>query len=179
MTRAEVSRLGEIAAGVPSWAAIVEIGTHTGLSTCWMAAAGPAHVTAIDPYPPAREGSSDDPFAFGDPEGAMREFHGNLTRLGLWHKVTPLRARSTDVAPYWVQPVGLLFIDAVHERDPLAADYEAWERFVPVGGWLALHDFNEVGYPGVPEAVREVILPSGRWEPAPLVESLWTARRVA
>lgn len=180
MSGREVDALGRLAREVPEWASIVEVGTHTGFSTCHMAFASSrgkgAHITAVDPYLPPRPGSQDDPFGLG-PDGVRQEFHDSLTRLGLWPWVTPLRARSVEVAAMWSAPIGLLFIDAIHEREAVIEDYEAWAPHVTAGGWLALHDYNQEGYPGVVEAVHEHILPSGRWEDIRTHECLWTARR--
>ena len=182
MTGREVDALGRLAQGVQDWASIVEVGTHTGFSTCHMAVASRrgkgAHITAIDPYLPPRPDSQDDPFGLG-PEGVRAEFHRNLTTLGLWSMVTPLRAVSLDVARMWQAPIGLLFIDAIHERQHVIEDYEAWSPHIIAGGVLALHDYNATGYPGVVEAVEEHILPTGCWERVALTESLWTARRTA
>ena len=66
---AQGERLAELAYYVPRNMAIVEIGSHTGLSTCWLAAGSRAgngaHVTAVDPYPDPRPGSKDDPWELG------------------------------------------------------------------------------------------------------------------
>jgi hypothetical protein len=101
----------------------------------------------------------------------------NLTGLGLWTNVTPLRMTSLEAAAGWQAPIGLLFIDAVHEYQPLTDDIAAWAGFLIPGGWLALHDFNETGYPDVPAVVRDQLEPTGDWLTAQLTESLWTAAR--
>jgi hypothetical protein len=173
----ELLRLSRLARGVPRWASIVEIGTHTGLSTCHMARSAKAHVVAVDPYPPPRPNSRDDPYDLG-PDGVMAEFHGNLTRLGLWGSVTPLRATSAMVAAMWQAPIGLLFVDAVHELDAVLQDYELWAPYITKGGWLALHDYDSTSYPGVVQAVEEHIMPSGLWVSSGQVGSLWTAQRI-
>ncbi|HEY6568541.1 MAG TPA: class I SAM-dependent methyltransferase [Actinomycetota bacterium] len=179
-------RLAQLASDVPQYQAIVEIGTHTGLSTCWMAEGSErgrgAHITAVDPWAPPRPGTQDDPFGLVDGDGVYRQFAKNLADEHHWGTVTPLRARSIEAAGLWVQPVGLVFIDAIHEYDAVRRDYLAWEPHVPVGGWIAFHDYTEDPaheYYGVAAAVNGVVVPSGNWGTPEVTEYLWTARRVA
>lgn len=170
-------RLAELAAGVPPEQAIVEIGSHTGLSTCWMAHAASAHVFAIDPWAPPQPGTSNDPFNLGT--RVYQRFAENISSEGLWPRVTPLAARSLQVAKIWRQTIGLLFIDSLHSARSVRADVAAWAPFLAQGGWLALHDYTSDPahpYHGVAIAADELER-SGDWEVAPLVSSLWTARR--
>lgn len=175
----EGRRLAYLAARVPASQAIVEIGSHTGGSTCWMAHAATAHVTAVDPWADPRPDTLDDPFALVTGDAVYERFSQNLTREGLWGKVTPLRTFSLTAAAVWVQPVGLLFIDAIHELEAVRSDYLHWQRFIPVGGWLALHDYTEDPehpYHGVADAVRELI--GAEWAEPIVTEYLWTALRI-
>lgn len=180
MGQSEVERLALLASQVRREHAIVEIGSWTGCSATWLAmgarAGRRAHVTAVDLYPEPRPGSRDDEEGIGT-AGAIARFRANIDRFGLWSDVTLLRGASVDVAPMWMQPIGLLFDDATHTFEALRDDYEAWSRHIAPGGWLALHDHNETDYPGVPQGVREFILPTGEWEDVSLTESLWTARK--
>lgn len=169
-------RLAELAAFVPAWAAIVEIGTHTGLSTCYMAHAASAQVYAVDPWEPPRPGSSDDPFGLGD--RVYERFSANITAEGLWPRVTPLAGYSVDVARIWRKPIGLLFIDSVHTEEAVREDVEVWLPYLIDVGWLALHDYDSDpahDYYGV-SVVADDLAAEG-WRPEPLVGSLWTARR--
>lgn len=175
--------LRALARAVPASQAIVEIGSHTGLSTCWMAegtAKGArAHITAIDPWGDPRPGSLDDPFGLVTGDATLVQFLDNLTSERAWGHVTPLRTFSEDAAKVWVQPVGLLFIDAVHTFEDVRDDYLAWERHLRPGSVLALHDYNpgdpDHPYAGVSEAVDKVIAPTGKWTYLKHVGSLWTA----
>lgn len=138
-------RLGALASEVPADQTIVELGSHTGLSTCWLGngarlGAG-AHVYAIDPWGDPRPGSRDDPFGLVTGDAVVERFMGNLTAEHLWDHVSMMRARSTDIAVSWKLPIGLLFVDAVHEYDHVVADLEAWVRLIPSGGILACHDY--------------------------------------
>lgn len=181
----EGQRLASLAAQVPPHQAIVEIGTHTGLSTCWMAAGSVsglgAHITAVDPWGDPRPETLDDPFELTTGNRVYQRFMENLTDEGHWGSVTPLRTTSMVAAQVWVQPVGLLFIDAVHTFDAVRTDYLHWQRFVPVGGWLALHDYTtdvDHAYYGVALAVQEVIEPTENWAEPVITEYLWTAQRI-
>jgi MMP 1-O-methyltransferase len=175
--RDEGERLAELAAMVPPEYAIVELGSAAGLSACWLAHGSTgAHVTCIDPWEPLWS-DADDPLHLGL-TGYLDAFLANITLERLWSCITPLRARSTDIAPLWLQPVGLLWIDANHEYEHVREDYEAWAPLVPPGGWIAFHDFGDT-YPDVAAVIDQVVLPSGWWERAPLVSAVWSARRVA
>lgn len=176
--------LAGIAGAVPADRAIVELGSHTGLSTCWMARAASrrmrAHVTAIDPWGDPRPGSEDDPFALQTGDGALARFRQNVTDERLWPSITPLRTTSIEAAGIWAKPVGLLFVDAVHTFDAVRDDFLAWAPFVVQGGWLALHDYTrepDHPYAGVARAVDEVILPTGDWEERGVFGNLWMALR--
>lgn len=182
VSKGEGNRLATLARHVPPEWAIVELGSHTGLSTCWMAAGSKAgygaHVTAVDPWQGPRPDSDDDPFGLGD--GIYERFAANITAEGHWGRITPLRTLSTVAAQSWVQPVGLLFVDAVHEYDAVKSDYLHWARFLPVGAWLAFHDYStdpEHHYYGVKQAIDEVI--GAEWAEPIVTEHLWTAKRLS
>lgn len=177
--------LAEIAAKVPANQAIVEIGSHTGLSTCWMAAGSRhgngAHVVAVDPWPPPRPNSQDDPWELG-PEGVLQRFKDNVAgvtqevpREDYGPFITALRMTSEEAAHAWVKPIGLLFIDAIHEEWAVLADHAAWHPFVVSDGVIALHDYSD-SYPGCKRAI-DTIHSTGMWNFVGLVGSLWVARR--
>lgn len=183
--------LAALAAKVPANRAIVEIGSHTGLSTCWMAAGSKygngAHIVAIDPYPEPRPGSRDDPWELG-PEGVLARFYSNVA--GTTQEVrnedygayiTLIRATSLEMAPLWTKPIGLLFIDAIHTYDAVAADYWAWGHRVAPGGWLALNDYfddpDRTREADTARVVRDVIEPSGEWGDTHVVWNTWIGRR--
>lgn len=181
----EGQALAELASKVPATQAIVEIGSHTGLSSCWLAAGSRegngAHITCVDPWGPPRPKSRDDPFDLGG-DGALERFQSNVAgttqdvdREDYGDLITPLRARSVDAARMWVQPIGLLFIDAIHERWAVLQDYEAWHSHIAAGGVLAMHDYGQ-SYPGCKAAIDEIAATSA-WRQTDLVGSLWVGRR--
>lgn len=179
----EGRRLAELAAHVPAEWAIVEIGSHTGLSSCWLAAGSRvgygAHVTCVDPYPMPRPGSTDDPWELG-PEGVLDRFKTNVSgttqdvqRVSYWPQITMLRTTSEQAGAMWVQPIGLLFVDAIHTEAGVLADWEAWRAHaVDV---VAFHDYGD-SYPGCRRGI-ERIAASEAWTEVGVVGSLWVARR--
>lgn len=190
--QAEGERLAELAAGVPATQAIVEIGSHRGLSSCWLAegsrSGGGAPVLCIDPwaaYDPAAPVPVDDAVAWRE-EGALEQFWHNLRRAGSTHMVTALRSTTVAVAATWSKPVGLLFHDADHAAEAVREDFLAWEPYLAPGGWFALHDYYGATWDGqtwvvhkdmIQVAIGDTVLPSGVWSDVSIVERLWTGRR--
>lgn len=137
----EGQELAELAAACLPNLAIVEVGAYTGLSTSWLAygarAGNGARVTTVDPWPMPR---ADDP---SDHAARMRQafdaFRANMAEAG-W-PVTTLRATGLEVARFWVQPVGVLFLDADAAYPVVSANWRAWEPHLAEGGLVAFHDY--------------------------------------
>jgi predicted O-methyltransferase YrrM len=162
-TDEEGRRLAELAAGVPSTQAIVEIGSYAGRSTRWLIDSGTkALITCVDPWV-GQNGHY-------KPDTAMDVFL-RVTR----GRVVALRASSKRVASQWVSPLGLVFVDARHEYDSVRQDFECWGAHVARGGWIALHDYSHA-FPGAVKAIDESHDPE-IWEDPEVVGSLWTARK--
>jgi hypothetical protein len=181
----EGRRLATLASWVPRNQAIVEVGSHTGLSTCWLAAGSRsglgAHIIAVDPWPAPRPGSLDDPWELG-PEGVLQRFKDNVagvtqdtSREDYGDLITAIRIRSEELAACWVKPIGLLFVDAVHEEAAVKADYAAWSSHVADDGVIAFHDYGD-SYPGCKRGI-DYVAATGLWEPLGVVGSLWVGRR--
>jgi predicted O-methyltransferase YrrM len=82
-----------------------------------------------------------------------RGFLANVRRAGLADVITPLRLPSAEAAAaFGPASVDLVFIDAAHDYDSVAADIEAWRLAVKPGGVLAGHDYDG-SWPGVVRAV--------------------------
>lgn len=70
------------------------------------------------------------------------------------HRMVKVRKPSVYAARNFSDlSVGLVFIDASHEREDVAADLAAWEPKVASGGVIAGHDYASERHPGVTEAV--------------------------
>jgi predicted O-methyltransferase YrrM len=175
----EGRQLARIAGSVPRVDPIIEVGSHTGGSTVWMTRTAGAPIYAVDPWRDPRPDTLDDPFGLVTGDATYAQFERNLRSEGVSHKVTPIRTTGSEFAAIWTRPVGLVFIDAIHERWAVEADFLAWQPHLRPGSWLALHDYTEDPehpYYGVAEAVRDVILPAASWSDVSLTEYLWCAR---
>lgn len=177
---AEGRKLAELAGQVSPGEEIVEIGSYTGKSTCYMAAAAlpSLRVWAIDLWDlklpnakPGRRNKHKYKVAFNSSE-AFEIFRQRTSALNVeW-----IRAESAQAAKLWNRRIGLLFIDGAHDRKSVAEDYQLWSPWVVNGGWLAMHDAT----PGskVQEVIDEVIKPSGLWTEWSQTQRLAVARRV-
>ncbi len=56
----------------------------------------------------------------------------------------------------------LLFIDSLHEREPAAAAFRAWQGALAAGAVVVFHDYGHPAYPGVAEAVSDLGLEGRR-----------------
>lgn len=182
-------RLAEMAASVSKDEAIVEVGSHRGLSSCWLVCGSreghDAHVTCIDPWPlyGAETWDPDEPWA---EEGALERWKLNITKVDGWAWVTPLRSTAVEVAKAWAKPVGLWFHDADHAYQAVCDDFIAWLPYLAPGAWVAVHDYYGSSPDGAngwvrdgshQRAVEDVLLPSGTFTDVAIVGNLWVGRR--
>lgn len=183
----EGEALAQIAKYMPAHQAIVELGSHTGLSTCWLAAGSRegnrAHIYAIDPWPEPRPGSQDDPWNLGA-DGVFERFKTNIagTTQDVFNDdyrdlVTALRTTSEKAAAIWTHEIALLFVDAIHEEWAIKQDWAAWQRHLAPGAWVCFHDYGGESYPGVTLAIDEVVRPSREWHSTDFTApSLWVGQ---
>ncbi len=181
--------LADMAASVPADQAIVEIGSHRGLSSAWLATGSAegnrAHVTCIDPWPLYGTGAPDPSIPWAE-EGALEQWLANIAAVGGGPLTTPLRSTAIAVAATWAQPVGMLFHDADHAYEAVRDDYRAWQPYLASGAWIAVHDFYGSNWRGdhwqrdgsEQLAVRKIILKSGEFEDVGVVDNLWKGRRL-
>jgi len=164
-------RLAELAAQVPKTHWIVELGSHLGRSSGYLAAGARkgkgAKLVCID--------------AWGG-EGRLETFKSNMERLEVLDQITIVQAMTEDAFKKFnkKKKIGLLFIDAEHLYDPTLREYQEWSPLIPIGGWLAFHDsrHQEKDWPDVERVVADHVTPSGEWEAADYVETLWTGKRI-
>ena len=161
---------------------IVEIGSHRGKSTCYLAcgsrAGGGQPVFAVDLWELGADKRAAG-YATYDHYHDVKTwelFCWQTASMGVTDLVHPVKMESTKAAKRRRNPIGLLFIDADHRYKYAKRDYDAWQHFVPVGGWLAMHDYTP-RY-GVKRLVDEVIMPSGCWAEERVDGRLWSAKRV-
>ena len=148
--------LYELAKGVPSGQAIVELGSWKGKSTVWLAKGTEAgqrnKVYSIDPHSGSKAHVS---------EGEMNTYTAfltNLTKAGVQATVVPLVTTSDKAARRWREGVGLLWVDASHEYEDVKHDFLAWKHHLLPGAVVALHDCDK---PGPAQVVEEYLNHSG------------------
>ncbi len=139
---------------LPDDCAVVEVGSYLGRSTVLLASAVRdlrpcGRVVAIDPHEGAVSVSGQ-PNAHG--LSTYDAFCRNLIAAGVRNVVREICQRSTDVL--WEQPIGLLFVDGLHDYDNVRADFGHFERWIVPGGFVAFHDYVDY-WPGVVQLVDE------------------------
>lgn len=170
--RAVCRRLRLLARQVPAEQAIVEIGAFKGRTTGFLALGAEegngATVTVVDPWDlrPAASWPKDYFDKAVVPEyGELSTFHAwrdHMARCGIEAKgrgrapVEYRKGYAVQVGARWSGPIGLLWHDAEHTAEAVAADLEVWARHVVPGGWVALHDAGNPNF-GVIEGARKVL----------------------
>jgi predicted O-methyltransferase YrrM len=169
---------------------LLEIGSYCGRSTLWLAQA--AHdagtvVFAIDHHRGSEEHQVGE--FFHDPEltdqsgrfDSLPTFRANVAAAGVESAVIPMICDAASLAPFWHQPLGLLFIDGGHSLDAALADYRAWVGHIAPGGILAIHDvFPDPTLGGqAPYTIWQMAADSGLFEPILTEGSLRGLRRLA
>lgn len=177
VSEAEGLALAELAEQVGPPQVIVEIGSYTGKSTCFLAEASTEQIYAIDlwdlrlPGEKKKRNKHKYPVNFNS-TAARQTFSG---RTAGYSHVVPVRAESREVAKVWKDVIGLLFIDGAHDFASVKADYDGFAGFVSRGGHLAMHDAT----PGsrVNKVIEQVIIPSGLWGERRQVDRLAVFKR--
>ena len=159
--------LADFAAQVPSDQAIVEIGVfqgRTALLMAWGARQGNgAHLWGVDLWEKAGNTYAP-PF---NEEGSRRWAEYNVMALGYNSSITLVHDFSANVARDWVtspdlvgygnRQVGLIFIDGDHSKEGALADVELWAPHLAPNAVIALDDYGHPDWPGVAEAVDEMV----------------------
>lgn len=154
--------LADFARNVPADQEIVELGVfqgRTALIMAWGARQGNgAHVTAIDPWD-LPGNVYDPPFTEAD----SREWAKyRINELGYGDAITLIQDFSHDVANKWgtadgENPVGLLYVDGDHTKEGARRDIEWWSMRLAPGAVIAVDDYGHPDWPGVGEAVDELV----------------------
>lgn len=153
-SRSELRELFRLASWIPPGAGILEIGSYTGASACYLAAGASqvgGHVYCVDTW-----GNETMPEGERD---TFAEFERNVGPVRAC--VTPLRMRSGAIASHrFAHALHLIFIDGSHEYEDVAVDFGIAAGLLAEGGTIAMHDCTL--YPGVSRAAGEA-LATGRW----------------
>ena len=200
-TNAELRMLAKYAELSP--AAVVELGTYLGRATIALAIAAKVKpVVTVDMFADAHLFSPGGPQGgFEYRAGNLAIFSENVQRAGMFISdsavsghITLIRKDTVEAAKdfgirtfkrgdepntvetYVTSAIGLLFVDADHNYEPLRADLAAWTPYIVQGGYLALHDYNDHEW-GVTTNARELEA-TGEWERIDGVHSLIVYRRI-
>jgi len=164
--------LYELAKGVPSGQAIVELGSWKGKSTVWLAKGTEAgqkdKVYSIDPHSGSKTHVSEDEM------NTYTAFLTNLTKAGVQATVVPLVTTSDKAARRWRKGVGLLWIDASHEYEDVKHDFLSWKQHLLPGAVVALHDCDK---PGPAQVVEEYLNHSGDFTIIQCVDTIIVATK--
>ena len=156
--------------------AVVEVGSWKGKSTIQLArgalAGSGAKVHAIDPH----TGSPEHSELFGK-VWTFHEFEKNIEVAGVKDAVVPHVDFSDAVARTFSEPVGLAFIDGLHEFEGVKTDFDAWFPHVLDGGVMAFHDTT--CWPGVLKVVVDDLFRSRRFRKVRFVRSIVYGQKVA
>jgi predicted O-methyltransferase YrrM len=154
--------LADFAINVPADEAIVEIGVYQGrtaLLMAWGAQQGNgAHVWAIDPW--EKTGNVyDPPFTL---EGTRRWAEYNVKATGYSKHVTLVHDYSQNVSDRWNpgtdgRQIGLLFVDGDHTKEGAKRDILGWMPHLAPGAIIAVDDYHHPDWPGVAEALDELV----------------------
>lgn len=160
--------LADFAAVVPADQEIVELGVYqarTALIMAWGASKGNgAHVTAVDAWD-LPGNTYHPPFT----DAATREqAYRNVENLGYSGHITLMNNFAANVGHLWgeqrSEKVGLLFVDDDHSAEGVHAVFEAWWKHLADGAVIAFDDYGHPDWPGVKQAVDELV-DNGKIEP--------------
>ncbi len=148
-----------VAAAAPGGPALVEVGSYCGRSTVALAAmaraaGATAPVVAIDPH----EGE----LSYGDEvirrAPTLDALRRNLADAGLTDAVEVVVGRSYEVP--WQRPVGLLFLDGLHDEGNVRRDLEHFEPWLAPGALVAFDDYHP-DFPGVGAVIDQRLASGG------------------
>ena len=172
-------------AGIEAWSygPLPEVGSYCGKSALWLGHAAEQTgniLWAVDHHrgsPEMQLGHENHDADVADELGridTLPTFRRTIALAGLLDSVVPVVGESLIVANHWRMPLGLVFIDASHEAPAVHGDVQAWERYLVVGGLMALHDCSDVG----PLWAWDRLLETDRYEHWRTVDTLRISRRV-
>jgi len=150
--------LADMATQVPKDQAIVELGVfqgRTALLMAWGARQGQgAHLWGIDAW--NLPGNT-----YGPPFnelGSKTWAEYNVMALGYNSGITLVNTFAAEAARDWTgPPIGLLFVDDDHSKEGALAAVELWAPHLAPGAVIALDDYGHPDWPGVREAVDELV----------------------
>ena len=141
----------------PSGSKFVEIGSWKGMSSAYMAVEIANSGKNIDFYcVDTWEGSVEHEQYGIDTSTLYDTFLDNMSPLQKYYKA--IRAKSLQaVKQFEDKSLDFIFIDASHEYQDVKEDIIAWIPKLKEGGVISGHDYLNPDFPGVEQAVKEVL----------------------
>ena len=152
----ELRALYELALNCPKNGNALEIGSHLGASSCYIAAGlaqASGRLFCVDTW-------NNETMPEGE-QDTFAIFQQNTN--GVRHTITPVRKWSKDLKWTDIQTLlDLVFIDGDHSYVGTKSDFECVKQWMAEDGIIAFHDFSNLSFPGVTRVVGEA-LASGDW----------------
>jgi len=153
---------------------LVEVGTYLGRSLCSLAevvalSGKTFRIVGIDTC----RGSGPEGSSQKDYHGAVVERHGgtfagalhkNILDCGYADAISLVVSDSLSAARLFADAsVDWIHLDARHDYASVSADIRAWLPKLRPGGWLSGDDYDEIKWPGVVQAVGELLPDAKPW----------------
>jgi predicted O-methyltransferase YrrM len=145
---------------------IVEFGSLHGRSTRAMADNNKGVIWAVDPW--KGDYFQEDGTQLKMTTYVMPYFLENLKDHIATQHVIPVRQFSYLFSLDW--PVDMVFIDGDHRLDTVVRDIKKAYELLRPGGLICGHDYNHPMWPGVKQAVDELVI-----GPIQITETIWSA----
>jgi len=166
--KVELLALMDLAAACPDNGTILEIGSHLGASTAYIAAAAFGRgitIYCVDTW--------DNLHMPGEQRDIFQEFKNNLG--GAVSIVRPIRKHNSELTAADIHtPIDFAFLDADHSYESTRFDFRMVHPWMGPNGIMAFHDSQ--AFEGVSRVIGEV-LASGAWCMAGQVANLTWLRR--
>jgi hypothetical protein len=92
------------------------------------------------------------------------QLHRNIIDCGYGDVISLIVSDSITASGFFAdRSIDWVHLDARHELEQVQADIRAWLPKVKVSGWLSGDDYDEIKWPGVVAAVRELLPEARPW----------------
>ena len=155
-----------LACTTPADGVILEVGAFKGKSTAWLAEAArrtKRRLVSIDPHL----------------LGSYDEFRKTVDRFGLESVATLHCEMSHDIGKDWSEPIAFLWIDGGHDYQSVRDDVIDFTPHVQPNGITVFDDVDEQVFPGVVQAINELIRDDPSFVLLGKIKSIGMYRRVA
>jgi Methyltransferase domain len=169
-----ISEMAPIIDLLPDGATIAEVGVFAGEATVQFMRSPKVHfLICVDNW----KGGYDDSDWASNADMAVAEFAFRQRMRPFESRRWSLAKVTSFQASFLCQPgtLDMVYIDANHSYESLHKDIGAWMGAVKAGGWVAGHDYNKAQFPGVVQAVEELVAKMGHLLVFP--DTSWAIRK--